>query len=194
MSFERIFKENLKKLGNSRYLEAYEDRPHISKQKLDKFDEVKYLANKDSLISEYATVLSERYIAAINITDELVISVYDINSKKIFAQRSAFSEQDKDKLEELEEYLNKNKGKSIEVRLFGLQNGADLNNLERILDIILKYKAPIFEIDLFGNEIRHISIDMKIGGSFNILMENRLYRPGELINSSNTAQAAGKQQ
>ena len=192
MSFENIFKENLEKLGNSRYWESYEDRAHISKQKLDKFKEVKYLVKEESLTFEYATVLSERYIAATNITDELFISVYDINSKRIFVQRFMVSDQDEDKLEEFEIYLNRNKDKSIEVRLFGMQNGVDLKSLRRILNIILKYKVPVSEIDLFGNEIRHIAIDLKIGTSFNILMENRLYRPGELINSNNAAQASGK--
>ena len=192
MSFENIFKENLEKLGNSRYWESYEDRAHISKQKLDKFKEVKYLVKEESLTFEYATVLSERYIAATNITDELFISVYDINSKRIFVQRFMVSDQDEDKLEEFEIYLNRNKDKSIEVRLFGMQNGANLRSLGRILNIILKYRVPVFEIDLFGNEIRHIAIDLKIGTSFNILMENRLYRPGELINSNNAAQASGK--
>ena len=193
MSFENIFKENLEKLGNSRYWESYEDRAHISKQKLDKFKEVKYLTKDESLTFEYATVLSERYIAATNITDELFISVYDINSKRIFVQRFMVSDQDDDKLEEFEIYLNRNKDKSIEVRLFGMQNGVDLKSLRRILNIILKYKVPVSEIDLFGNEIRHIAIDLKIGTSFNILMENRLYRPGELINSNNATQASGKQ-
>ncbi len=193
VSFENIFKENLEKLGNSRYWESYEDRAHISKQKLDKFKEVKYLTKDESLTFEYATVLSERYIAATNITDELFISVYDINSKKIFVQRFMVSDQDDDKLEEFEIYLNRNKDKSIEVRLFGMQNGVDLKSLRRILNIILKYKVPVSEIDLFGNEIRHIAIDLKIGTSFNILMENRLYRPGELINSNNATQASGKQ-
>ena len=193
MSFENIFKENLEKLGNSRYWESYEDRAHISKQKLDKFKEVKYLTKDESLTFEYATVLSERYIAATNITDELFISVYDINSKRIFVQRFMVSDQDEDKLEEFEIYLNENKDKSIEVRLFGMQNGANLRSLGRILNIILKYRVPVFEIDLFGNEIRHIAIDLKIGTSFNILMENRLYRPGELINSNNATQASGKQ-
>ena len=192
VSFENIFKENLEKLGNSRYWESYEDRAHISKQKLDKFKEVKYLTKDESLTFEYATVLSERYIAATNITDELFISVYDINSKRIFVQRFMVSDQDEDKLEEFEIYLNENKDKSIEVRLFGMQNGANLRSLGRILNIILKYRVPVFEIDLFGNEIRHIAIDLKIGTSFNILMENRLYRPGELINSNNAAQASGK--
>ncbi len=193
VSFENIFKENLEKLGNSRYWESYEDRAHISKQKLDKFKEVKYLTKDESLTFEYATVLSERYIAATNITDELFISVYDINSKRIFVQRFMVSDQDEDKLEEFEIYLNENKDKSIEVRLFGMQNGANLRSLGRILNIILKYRVPVFEIDLFGNEIRHIAIDLKIGTSFNILMENRLYRPGELINSNNATQASGKQ-
>ncbi|MCL4381039.1 hypothetical protein M1141_02060 [Candidatus Marsarchaeota archaeon] len=191
MSFEKIFKENLKKVGSVRYLETYEDRPHISKQKLDKFKEVKYLANGESMVFEYAALLSERYVAATNITGELLISVYDINSKRMLAQRFAPAEHAEDRLEELELYLNENRNNSIEVRFFGLQNGADLGSMERILNIILKYGAPIFEIDLFGNETRHIAIDMRIGGSFNILMEDRLYRPGELIN--NASRIAGKQ-
>jgi hypothetical protein len=38
------------------------------------------------------------------------------------------------------------------------------------------------EVDLFGEEKRHIVMDMKTGLSYDLLLENRIYRPGELKN------------
>ena len=38
------------------------------------------------------------------------------------------------------------------------------------------------EIDMFGEEKRHMAIDMKTGLSYDLLLENRIYRPGELKN------------
>ena len=39
------------------------------------------------------------------------------------------------------------------------------------------------EIDLFGTDKRHIALDLKTGTSYDLFLENRIYRPGELANS-----------
>ena len=44
-------------------------------------------------------------------------------------------------------------------------------------------RIPIFEADLFGNSTRHIAIDIYSGMSFNVLLEDKLYKPGELVNN-----------
>ncbi|MCL4404741.1 hypothetical protein M1583_02000, partial [Candidatus Marsarchaeota archaeon] len=41
---------------------------------------------------------------------------------------------------------------------------------------------PLVEADLFGNEVRHIAFDAKQGMSFNVLVNNMNYKPGELVN------------
>ena len=55
--------------------------------------------------------------------------------------------------------------------------------INQVMDFIVENKIRLVEIDLFGENTRHIAIDTKLGTSFNVLMEDRLYRPGELVNS-----------
>ncbi len=183
MSFEDIFEKNLAKIGTIRYVETYKERPHISKQKIDDFENVVYISIETTQVLEYLDILSKRYAAATDIKEDFLIAIYDVNLRKMFVQRFNITKNIIAKLEDLEHYLKKDRNNNLEVRVFGLQNNINLKNLKKILDIIIKYNIPISEIDLFGNETRHIAIDLKIGASFNILMENRLYHPGELINN-----------
>ena len=82
----------------------------------------------------------------------------------------------------IEKELRKLKPANIEVRLIGLQNGDNPLRLNETVDFIKKMKLPVFEADLFGGDTRHICIDIKTGVSFDVLISNRLYKPGELTN------------
>ncbi len=185
MSFEKIFKSDIiNKKINNRYLQTYKERPHISKYRLETNENSNYININEKILINYSTKLSKTYIAAINIVNDLFVTLYSINSRNMFVFRLDLNNNNNN-IKEFEQYLNKNKHNNLELRLFGFQN-ADINNnafmvLNKLADIAIKYAIPISEIDLFGNEIRHIAIDLKIGSTFNILLENRLYRPGELI-------------
>jgi hypothetical protein len=48
---------------------------------------------------------------------------------------------------------------------------------------MISKKMKLVEVDIFGTNTRHIAIDAKLGTSYNILMEDRLYRAGELVNN-----------
>lgn len=183
MSFENILKKNINTIGNIKYLETYRERPHISKYKLEVNEDIIYTAINQFNIIEYKNQLSKKYIGAINIITDLFITIYNINLRKIAVLRLNTNTENTNLIKQFKSYLNKNAKDNLEIRLFGLQNNNNLKILNELLSIIITYKVPIYEIDLFGNEIRHIAIDLEIGPSFNILLENRLYRPGELINN-----------
>ena len=55
---------------------------------------------------------------------------------------------------------------------------------------LISSSSGIFEADLFGSDRRNIAIDLKTGTSFNMLTENRLYKPGELANTTTEEQFA----
>ncbi len=186
MSFENILKKNINNIGNIKYLETYRERPHISKYKLESNEDIVYIAINQFNIIEYKDQLSKKYIGAVNIITDLFITIYDINLRKIAVLRLNPDTDNINLIKQFKTYLNNNNKNNLEIRLFGLQNNNNLKILNELLSIIIKYKVPIYELDLFGNEIRHIAIDLEIGPSFNILLEDRLYRPGELINNINS--------
>ena len=44
-------------------------------------------------------------------------------------------------------------------------------------------EARLVEVDLFGNEIRHIAFDTKTGSTYDLLLQNKIYGPADLINN-----------
>jgi len=74
---------------------------------------------------------------------------------------------------------------NLEARIIGMQKNQDFYFiLNQIFDFLISNKIRLVEVDLFGDNTRHIAIDTKLGTSYNVLMEDRIYRPGELVNST----------
>ena len=71
---------------------------------------------------------------------------------------------------------------NVEARIMGLQNGEDHAFLGGLLGFLSKQGIRLIEADLFGEETRHVAIDLKTGASYNVLLEDRHYRAGELVN------------
>ncbi|MDE1860827.1 MAG: hypothetical protein KGH72_03860 [Candidatus Micrarchaeota archaeon] len=130
-----------------------------------------------------------RYIIAKKISFDLFLSVFDVNTRKAIVMRTLQPLNKRDRGAMLPRYLSKFANPNIEIRAIGLQNGQSVlaENLDSIMSMgqmkAFKKKG-VAEIDLFGEEIRHIVFDLKTGATYNLLLENRIYRPGELINSS----------
>ncbi|MGC8586414.1 MAG: hypothetical protein ACP5K5_02625 [Candidatus Micrarchaeia archaeon] len=181
MSFEETFKNafNIEGFGKERYILCYKERPNISRNKLDEFAESVYLDVGSSLAIKYSK-LPPRYISALDITYDLLVSIYEINAATLFTIRySLLSGIDK---QALLKFVKGQKNANFEARVIGMQNNEDTEMLGNLSAFLRMLKIPIVEVDLFGNDIRHIAIDSKTGMSFNILKENRIYRPGELAN------------
>lgn len=129
-----------------------------------------------------------RYILAKNLTYELLVSLYDVNTRRCVAMRLAEPMQQKG-LDAAIAPLKKLPRRNIEMRAIGMQDGHA--EQASVLDVIRKsLGCSLIEADMFGTDIRHIAIDLKTGTSYNLLLLNRIYRPGELKNQ----QAAGQPQ
>ncbi|MDE1767949.1 MAG: hypothetical protein KGH67_00600 [Candidatus Micrarchaeota archaeon] len=121
----------------------------------------------------------KRYIYASNITFDAVASIYDVNSRSMFAVRFLRAPKAED-WKKIKARVDQWTDPNIELRIFGMQNGTtDMMMIPELLHNNIHGKY--MEIDLFGNEVRNIALDLKTGVSYNMLLLNRLYRPGELI-------------
>ncbi|MGC8537753.1 MAG: hypothetical protein ACP5MZ_02085 [Candidatus Micrarchaeia archaeon] len=184
MSLEKALDEEMKKPGFSMancHL-SFKDRPHISKSKIDMADGAAYINIGESARVRYSDI-STRYIAAVNMTYDLLLSVYDVDTKDLFAMRVL--KHAPDTFKALEKYISgisRNKYKRFEARLIGMQNKQDYSILMPLFKILGKYNVPVVEVDLFGDQTRHIALETLLGVSFNVLLLDRIYRPGELNN------------
>ncbi len=171
----------LEATGSSSKVElSYRERRHISKIKMDQYEDVKYVPVGSWATADFGVPLSERYIAATDLTFSLLASLYDVNSSKLIAY-NIFADA-KPCISGFGSFIKPLKRPNIEARLIGLQNGSDKKPVEQIMEFLIKRGIPLVEADLFGNEVRHIAFDAKQGMSFNVLVNNMNYRPGELVN------------
>lgn len=130
----------------------------------------------------------QRYFIAKNVTYDLLLSIYDVNTAQCMFMRLTQS-LDRKTLESIGKFSMRLGKPNIEIRLIGLQN-ADKTALSSLYTIRKHAKGMkndcvcnLVEADMFGNEQRHVCVDMKTGSSYNLLLENRIYRPGELTNT-----------
>ena len=171
--------------GNTQIRIASAERPHVSLSSLrGNFIEIKY---KQSTIVEYA---EKRYVLVKSLDYDLLISVYDVNTSRVFAFRAA-KQEDMKKL--LYNFLKRLKKPNLELRAIGMQNlregyGADLLANIELAYTALKPNVRLVELDLFGNETRHIAIDTKTGSSNDVLIYDRFYKPGELTTQTSFEQ------
>ena len=184
MSLEKALDDEMKKpgFGTANCHLSFKERPHISKSKVDMADGAAYINIGESAKVRYSAT-SIKYIAAVNMTYDLLLSVYDVDTKDLFAMRVLKPVPDVFKaLEKHVSEINRNKYKRFEARLIGMQNKQDYSILMPIFKILGKYNVPVVEVDLFGDQIRHIALEALLGVSFNVLLLDRIYRPGELNN------------
>ncbi len=187
MSFEDVLSAKIsdKSVAQKQLILAFKERPHVSKSKIDANEDSKYLNVGESASTVYGET-SQRYISAQNLTYDLIFSIYDVNSSALFCARAY-----KTMLPlkpKIASFLKSLHGPHLEARLIGLQNNQDIEILGEIMNMQKKYKIPLFEVDLFGNATRNIALDSKVGMSFDILLGDRLYRPGELLNKTTLEQ------
>ncbi len=122
----------------------------------------------------------KRYVISKSITFDMLLTMYDVNSRSMFAIRPTLPMGTKE-VGQVQKLIGRIKNPNFEIRAIGLQNGwrgyaKSLNDIYRIS------KGHCMEVDMLGEEKRHIAIDLKTGLSYDLLLENRIYRPGELKN------------
>jgi hypothetical protein len=193
LSFEKFLEGDMeaKDFGSKRYSKVFKEvhitmtpliRQHVSKVKVDEHRKAKYLSIGEVYGGVYDSRLGVRYLVFSPMVFDAMLSVYDSNTGSMMAYRwYKFEAKQKADLEKRIAQLRR-KGPNLEARLIGMQNGQPTADIKEAVAFLKAQKLPLVEIDLFGSEIRHIAIDHKLGSSLNMLVENRLYRPGELAN------------
>jgi hypothetical protein len=122
-----------------------------------------------------------RYILVKDLTHDILVSLYDVNTTHTFIIR--FSDVLGDPVSrKFREGAIRLKKPNFEMRVIGAQDKEIglLAAAERLHGVA---KPALMEVDLFGNEARHIIFDTKLGMFFNLLLLNRVYRPHELANT-----------
>ncbi len=122
-----------------------------------------------------------RNIIAKDLSFDLFVSIYDVNSRSAIALRPTWPLDSKD-LGKIRKTINKLRRPNIEIRVIGMQNG-DTNLMKVVDEIYNAISGALIEVDLFGNMVRHVALDLKTGMSYDVLLLERIYRPGELVNS-----------
>ena len=181
MGFEEVVARDLqqKDFGSLRYVMQYKERSHISASKVDEFGSSVYVDVDSSAIARYSDGGTPAYLAAKNLSYDWLVTLYDINSCtgglwRIYKKGCIGG------LEKFEKGLGRRA--NIEARVIGLQNGHNTPTVKNVLSHLTEQNIPVMEVDLFGDELRHIAFDLKRGMTFDMLLENRIYRPGELKN------------
>lgn len=122
---------------------------------------------------------AKRYVLCRNISFDLLLTAYEVNTRNFFGMRPT-KEVSGEEWHQIRAWFEKLKRPNLEFRAIGMQN--DYRELEGNIDGLRRTaKGRFMEIDVFGNETRHIAIDLKTGASYNLLLENRIYRQGELM-------------
>ncbi len=121
-----------------------------------------------------------RYIRIPNLTFDLLVIFFDVNTSYTLAFRTGKIIGGKE-IDKISSIIDELKRANIEARLIGMQNNhiEQTGFFQKLKDNV---ECKLMEVDLFGREQRNIIIDTKTGMTYNLLLENRIYRPGELIN------------
>ncbi len=158
-------------------------------------DKIEY-ANRELQLAEAATFTysdEKRYISASNVTFELLVSVYDVNSRTMLAMRLA-QPMSEDELKAIKAFVLRRRNPNIETRLIGMQSsGTNISAMLFSANQIRKaVGGNLMEVDLFGGNVRHIAFDTRTGLSYDLLMQNKIYGPHELENALTWAEFATK--
>ena len=182
MTFEELLLDEMhgRDFGAQRYVRTFKKRPHVSKSKIDMYSNARYLEPGEFYSEAGYDELKTRYIASVSMTYDMMLSIYDVNSRSAAAAR--FTDFSANMERQLRVFVRSMKRPNFEVRVFGLQDGQERGQLHRAVDFILGRKLQVYEADLFGKELRHVALDLHTGMSYNVLMMDRLYKPGELAN------------
>ena len=132
-----------------------------------------------------------RYIIAREITQDLLFSAYNINSMENFVARIT-RQLSKPEWSKVFSYLRKFRDPNLEFRLIGLQNGGLTAALTGFDQIHRRVHGILAEVDLFGPNMRNVVIDTKTGATYDLLLNSKIYRAGELLNTVTKEDFASK--
>ncbi len=187
LSFEKFLEDGIERDNFSKepYIKNFKERQNISRFVLDSDPGCKYLDGGESFAQRYDEYEGVRYVSCLSMTYDAVFSLYEADSRTSYIFR--FTDLRKEVLEGLDKTIKKMKTRNFEARLIGFQTNQAVF-LYQINSFIRKNNMRLVELDLFGTDTRHVAIDLKTGTSFDVLINNRLYKPGELQNTATAEQ------
>ncbi|MCL5430578.1 MAG: hypothetical protein M1504_03845 [Candidatus Marsarchaeota archaeon] len=188
MSFEKFLDLGLdnKDFNKTRFTMCHKERQNISKVRLDSDSGCRYTITGDTLAFSHEERLGTRYIAALSMSYDVFLTIFDINNSIGLVSRFLKFEKEQQTL--LKDHMKRFRRANLEARVIGMQNDEGVDTMNEVNSFIKASKLQVNEIDLFGNEFRNIAIDLKTGLTFDVLVENRQYKPGELINKATQEQ------
>ncbi len=122
-----------------------------------------------------------RYVLAEGITRDMLLTIYDVNTSQAVLLRPS-KELGGAMEKRIAETVRKRRMGNLEMRAIGLQEN-DARLLACVGRLHSLLKAQLVEVDLFGNEMRHIAFDTRQGMCYDLLLLDRIYRPHELANA-----------
>lgn len=154
------------------------DRIHLSLSTVEEYGSE--LAVNNGFFRKFTE--EDRYILVTDLTRDLFISIYDVNTEQALLLRIT-EPLDEESMKRIDRWTKSLKNPNLEMRVIGLQDKERelLSTIERLHGM---FKSSLMEADLFGEETRHIVFDMKLGMSFNLLLLNRIYKQYELLNTT----------
>lgn len=126
-----------------------------------------------------------RYVLVKDLMFDLFISMYDVNTRDALVFRTASPLDSKVLSHSIPKHLGMFKNPNLEMRFIGLQNeqetlSQNMNDLRNSNALKKLKQLSVVEVDIFGTETRHLALDLKTGTPYNLLLLNKIYRPGEL--------------
>jgi hypothetical protein len=163
-----------KDLGSDRVYLSSRERIHASMSEL--LSHSKELQRSAACSLKFSELL--RYVTVKGLDYDLFMSIFDVNSTQAMLMRIT-SPLGKDDQQHIVSFIKKLGRHNLEFRAIGMQN-ADTSLLNEIEKVHKLAESITMEIDLFGNNTRHLAFDTKSGMIFDILLNDRFYKPGEL--------------
>lgn len=167
------------------YVKNFKERQNVSKLVLDSDAGCKYLNPGEACEVKYDEFRGVSYVACTSLSFDAALSVYDANSGAIFVARLVDFAPTLQLA--IQKWARPLKNPNLETRLIGLQSG-QRDVVPPVLRFLKKSKLPLVEADLFGSESRNVAFDVKTGVSFDVLVSNRPYKPGELASKTTLEQ------
>lgn len=169
-----------RQFGSARYIRTFKKRPHISMSKMEPYSGCGRLPFGEFFSRKDYNSAQSRYVFAQSLVYDILLSVFDVNTRAVAVARfTDFLGMEA----KFSAFVKSVKRPNFEVRVIGMQNGQETSQVYSIADFVSKRGLHLFEADLFGTDARHIAVDTDTGMCFNVLLEDRLYKPGELTNS-----------
>lgn len=162
--------------GATRLHLASRERIHASLSSLSKY------SSRLEINQAHAFAYSgaDRYVLAKDVTRDLLIAIYDVNTSQAILLRPSKAIEG-GMARKIASAVGGHKMKNLEMRAIGLQE-EDKDLLPGIDMLRKSLKAPLVEVDLFGGDTRHIAFDTKHGMCYDLLLLDRIYKPHELAN------------